>query len=167
MKMCYCKKCSWRIEVDNNEAIGNKCSNCGNQGLSFVEGSEKEVADFFNIQDHSINTLCPCCGGTGFKTVMTYEGNKEFNTLSSTPKKCRVCHKHCDIDSLRIIKDGVRECKNFEITRNIQLEQDLESLAMWDCKCGHRNTVQPYEISYKCAKCGKGRKFNIKANDER
>jgi hypothetical protein len=32
--------------------------------------------------------LCPKCGGIGFKTITTYEGNPEFNIISSNIQKC-------------------------------------------------------------------------------
>lgn len=158
MRVYYCKKCAWRIEVKPNEAIGNKCGNCGNQGLSFVDGNEKEVADFFKEQNQPRKELCPCCGGTGFKMVMTYEGNEEFNMMSSNPQKCKVCPKHCNVSDLKVIGDNIRECKDFAVRGKMALEQDMASLGIWECICGYRNRAKPDELSYKCSECGRTRK---------
>ncbi len=53
------------------------------------------------------------------------------------------------------------ECKDFTDRGERALEQDLEALGFWDCKCGYRNIIPQDTMIIKCSKCGKLRKFNI------
>jgi hypothetical protein len=107
----------WEIKMEENKK--DKCSFCDGKG--------------FKVNQYS----CPSCFGTGFKMIMSYEGNSEFNTLSYNVHKCNECSKD----------DG------------------MEQLS-WECSCGHKNII-PYDtIKLNCDKCGKVRKFDIMGKDK-
>ena len=50
---------------------------------------------------------------------------------------------------------------NSGVRNAIAQEQDLEAFGIWDCKCGHSNTIPPDTIQLFCSKCREPRKFHI------
>ena len=93
---------------------------------------------------------------------MDVEVQKEGEKIMKQKNKiCKVCPKHCNISDLKVIGENKLECKDFTARGDMMLEQNLELLGFWDCKCGHRNIIPRDTITTKCDECEKPRKFDI------